>query len=160
MKNQNMSMIKYLLNLGARPSDITIAGDSALHLATKNRMTEAMVHFLTNFSSFKYIQDKQGFIPFDYAKVRGYHFLTKMLKINNWHQISPEYFIEKNKEFLNANDDEFIQNCMLISNPKEDYWIELIEEIIRSFYPYPDTIDINDNKSLDQSFYIKDTVSC
>lgn len=69
----------------------------------------------------------------------------------------------KNKDFVlleSCMRDEFIQNCMMASTPGDIYWIDLINEIQRNFYMYPDKPDINDGKCLAQDFYIKDTTAC
>jgi len=69
----------------------------------------------------------------------------------------------KNQDFVvleSCMPDEFIQNCMMASSPGDLYWIDLMDEIVRTFYNYPDVPDVEKGKTLDQSFYVKDTTSC
>lgn len=129
--HQNLPMIKFLLAYRARPHMLTANGDSALHLATKNRMTEIVVHLLSGASTFMYTRDGQGHTPFDYAEENGYHFLAKMLKTNQWQKINPEEFIEANQEFFDIGDDRLIQDYFFTDNYKavEEYSKILIQEV-------------------------------
>jgi ankyrin repeat protein len=112
VNNQNLSLVKLLLVHGARSHILTDNGDTALHLATKNRLTEIVTHLLAGNSAFKYTRDNQGLIALDYAKYNGFSFLAKMLKINNWQQINPELFIQKNKKFFEIADDALDNNYL------------------------------------------------
>ena len=128
--NQNLPIIKFLLAYRARPHMLTASGDTALHLATKNRMTEIVVHLLSGLSTFMYTRDGQGHTPFDYAEENGYHFLAKMLKTNQWQKINPEEFIETNQEFFDIGDDTLIQDYFFTDNYKavEEYTKNLIHD--------------------------------
>lgn len=56
--------------------------------------------------------------------------------------------------------DEFIQNCMFLSSPKALFWTSLVQRIKETFYPYPDTNELDVPKILDPCFYIQDLVGC
>jgi mannosyltransferase OCH1-like enzyme len=69
----------------------------------------------------------------------------------------------KNQDFVlleSCMHDEFIQNCMMVSKVGDPFWIDLMDEIKRTFYNYPDTPDVKEGKALAQDFYIKDTTAC
>lgn len=53
---------------------------------------------------------------------------------------------------------EFVQNCMMASQPNNDYWIDLMDNIVKDFYPNP--MGSDDKESLDMNHYILDTVCC
>jgi hypothetical protein len=129
--HQNLPIIKFLLAYRARPHMLTANGDSALHLATKNRMTEIVVHLLSGASTFMYTRDGHGCTPFDYAEENGYHFLAKMLKTNQWQKINPEEFIETNQEFFDLADDILRQDFFFTDNYNavEEYAKNLIQDV-------------------------------
>jgi hypothetical protein len=106
--HQNLPIIKFLLAYRARPHMLTASGDTALHLATKNRMT-------------------------DYAEENGYHFLAKMLKTNQWQKINPEEFIETNQEFFDIGDDTLMQDYFFTDNYKEVE--EYSKILIQDYFP-------------------------
>ena len=130
VSSQNLPMVRFLLTNSARPNVLTNTGDTALHLATKNRMTEVLVYLLSSCSSFMYTQDSKGFIALDYARENKYHFLMKMLMINKWQEINPTLFIDKNQEFFDISDETLVQNYIFTGsiNELEDYVKQCLED--------------------------------